>query len=102
MASRLQLHERFCNILGSRNVYYQPPASVRMQYPAIVYSRKNIENVHANNGVYSQSPAYEVTVINYDPDSKIVDDISKLPLCQFDRHFTSENLNHDVFTIYNK
>lgn len=102
MASRLQLHEVFCTILGSRNVYYQPPASVRMQYPAIVYSRKNIENVHANNGVYLQSPAYEVTVIDYDPDSKIVDDISKLPLCRFDRHFTSENLNHDVFTIYNK
>ena len=43
MASRLELQTKFENILGSRNVYFQPPASVQMRYPAIVYSRKNIE-----------------------------------------------------------
>lgn len=102
MASRLQLHEVLCTILGTRNVYFQPPASVQMQYPAIVYSRKAIENLHANNNPYLQSPAYEVTVIDRNPDSKIVEEVSKLPLCRFDRHFTSDNLNHDVFTIYNK
>lgn len=100
MASRLELHEVLCKILGSRNVYFQPPASVKMQYPAIVYERSDIENVFANNNPYLQSLVYEVTVIDKNPDSEIVTEISKLPMCRFDRHFAVDNLNHDVFTLY--
>lgn len=100
MARRLELHEVLCNVLGSRNVYYQPPASVKMQYPAIVYSRKDIYNRHADDDVYKQDHAYDVTVIDRNPDSLIVEEISRLPKCRFDRHYTADNLNHDVFTIY--
>lgn len=100
MGSRLELQAIFEDILGSRNVYYQPPASVRMSYPAIVYSRKDIENVHANDSAYKQNLCYEVTVIDRDPDSDIVMTVVKLPFCSYDRHFTSDNLNHDVFTLY--
>ena len=100
MDKRLELHSIFVSILGSNNVYYQPPASVQMKYPAIVYSRKNIENLHANNAVYKQLNSYEVTVIDEDPDSEIVGKVSKLPMCSHDRYFTSDNLNHDVFTLY--
>lgn len=100
MASRLQLQTELEELLGSRNVYFQPPASVRMQYPAIVYSRSNIENRHADNNVYMQSYFYEITVIDEDPDSEIVEKVSKLPTCRFDRHYKADNLNHDVFTLY--
>lgn len=100
MDSRLELHEILCGILGSRNVYYQPPASVQMKYPAIVYSRKKIDNLHANNAVYKQSNSYEVTVIDEDPDSEVVKKVSMLPACVHERYFTSDNLNHDVFTLY--
>ena len=100
MASRLDLQVKLETILGTRHVYYQPPASVRMQYPAIVYSRSNIENQHADDGVYIQSYFYDLIVIDKDPDSEIVEKVSKLPGCRFNRHFTSENLNHDVFTLY--
>lgn len=100
MASRLQLQTELEELLGSRNVYYQPPASVRMKYPAIVYSRNNIENRHANDNVYMQSHSYELIVIDEDPDSEIVEKVSKLPTCRFNRHYTADNLNHDAFTIY--
>lgn len=100
MARRLELHEVLCNVLGSRNVYYQPPASVKMQYPAIVYSRKDIYNRHADDDVYKQDHAYDITVIDQNPDSSIVEEMSRLPKCRFDRHYTADNLNHDVFTIY--
>lgn len=102
MDSRLELHEILCDILGSRHVYFQPPSSVKMVYPAIVYSRNSISNDFANNLVYKQSLGYTVTVIDEDPDSDVVEKISRLPMCRFDRHFTSDNLNHDVFTIYYK
>ena len=71
-----------------------------MQYPAIVYSRDDIENNHANNGVYMQSTAYNIIVIDPDPDSEVVQKVSKLPMCTFDRHYAADNLNHDSFTIY--
>lgn len=100
MDRRLELHELLCETLGSRNVYYQPPATVRMKYPAIVYSRNDINNVFADDIVYRQSHYYMVTVIGYDPDSEIIDKVSKLRSCRYSRHYVADNLNHDVFIIY--
>ena len=97
---RLELHEKFCEILGSRNAYFNPPESVKLQYPAIVYRRKPIDNVFANNGVYKQSQGYEVTVIDEDPKGEIARKVSLLPTCRPTSHFTSDNLVHDVFELY--
>lgn len=97
---RLKLHELLCEIVGSRHVYFQPPASVRMEYPAIRYSRYNIENIPADNIPYKLDHYYQITVIDADPDSEIVEKVSKLPMCVYDRHYVSDNLNHDVFTLY--
>lgn len=100
MASRLNLHEELVNILGSRKVYFQPPESIKLEYPCIVYSRSNINNIFANNSVYAQMYVYQVTVIDTNPDSLIVSKMSYFKTAKFDRHFTSDGLNHDVFTIY--
>lgn len=97
---RIGLSKLLGEILDSDNVYFQPPESLKMNYPAIVYSRERIDNRFANNNVYKQNRAYKITVIDKNPDSEIVDKISSLPMCTFDRHFTMDNLNHDVFTIY--
>lgn len=100
MNRREELHEILCEALGSRNVYFQPPESIKMKYPAIVYSRDDIDNSFANDSVYMQSLAYSVTVIDSDPDSEIVAKVSRLPRCQYDRHYKADNLNHDMFTVY--
>lgn len=97
---RLQLHEVLCEILGTRNVYFQPPESVQMNYPAIVYGLDDIGNVYANNRVYLSPRRYAVTVIDEDPDSRIVDKVCLLPMCRFNRHYEKDNLNHDVFELY--
>ena len=70
-----------------------------MEYPAIRYSREDIENTSADNLTYKQDRFYQIIVIDRDPDSEIVHKVSRLPMCIFDRHYTSDNLNHDVFTI---
>lgn len=100
MGNRPDLQALLEELLESENVYYQPPSSVRMNYPAIVYSRKSIENTSANNAAYMQTTSYEITVIDKNPDSEIVTKVSKLPMCRHDRHYTADNLNHDVFTLY--
>lgn len=84
----------------NKNVYFQPPSNVSMNYPAIVYSRNNIMNEHANNSVYLQYYLYQVVVIDKSPDSKIAKKVSRLPCCKFNTHYKSDNLNHDVFTLY--
>lgn len=100
MKSRLELQTMLEELLGSRNVYFQPPESIKMKYPAIVYSRSDIDNDSADNSVYKQSHYYQLIVIDEDPDSEIVEKVSKLPRCRFDRHYTADNLNHDTFTLF--
>lgn len=100
MASRLELHEELCELLGSRNVYFQPPSSVKMKYPAIVYSLDALENRHANDLVYSTNTRYSLTYIDEDPESVKVRELLKLPYCRFNRFYTSDNLNHYNYTIY--
>ena len=100
MHSRIDLQTVLEGILGSRNVYFQPPASVKMKYPAIVYSRKNFDNRFANNSIYKQDTAYEVIVIDRNPDSDLIQKMFTLPYCSYDRHYEADNLNHDVFTLY--
>ncbi len=100
MANRLDLQTLLEEILGTRNVYFQPPESVKMNYPAIVYGLDDIQNNHADDGVYLLHKCYSVTLIDKNPDSSFVDTIAKLRICRFDRHFKSENLNHWVFSLY--
>jgi hypothetical protein len=100
MASRLDLHELLCSVLGTRNVYFQPPESIKMQYPCIVYKRSSINTRFADDELYMRKKRYTVTVIDKNPDSEIPDKVASIPMCTFDRHFTSDNLNHDVFLIY--
>lgn len=100
MAKRSDLGILLKTILESNAVYFQPPKSTEMVYPCIVYERSYIKTEFANNTPYLFGKLYTVTVIDRDPDSLIPDKIASLPKCTFDRHFTADNLNHDVFSIY--
>ena len=100
MASRLNLHNELIKMLGTNNVYYQPPESIKMKYPAIVYSKSNIRSTFANDSRYFAKNRYELIVISNKPDDPVVDKLLSLQYCSFDRHYTSDNLNHDAFTLY--
>lgn len=99
MATRLELQAKFEEILGSENVYFQPPA--RMSYPCIEYSLSGIATKRANNAIYNSINRYEVIVIDYDPDSTIHTKIlDSFRMCSFDRSYKANNLNHFVLTLY--
>lgn len=101
MANRLDLHEEFCEILKTKNVYFNPPESVKMNYPAIRYKLAGIDITNANNDNYLIAKKYEVTIIDSNPDSDIYDEIiRRFPMCRFDRMYIASNLYHYVFTIY--
>ena len=100
MASRLQLHNKLVELLGSKNVYYQPPESIKMEYPAIVYSRSKIDSAFADNTAYMLSNKYEIIVIDMKPDNNIINHINSIPYCRHDRCYKADNLYHDVFILY--
>lgn len=97
---RVKLSKTLHNILGSDNVYFDPPESVKMKYPAIVYSREKINTSNANNHKYFIYDRYEVTFIRKDPDHEILDALLEMPFTEHIRDFTSQDLYHDVFTVY--
>lgn len=100
MADRLELHSVLQELLGSSNVYYQPPESIKMQYDAIRYSKKTIDSKYANNRKYSMIDCYEIIVISRLPDNPVIKKLLSLPYCSYDRHYVADNLHHDVLTIY--
>lgn len=100
MGQRVDLHKILVALLGSSNVYFQPPATIQMKYPCIVYSRAGKDEKFANDSLYLGRKRYTITVIDTNPDSLIPDRISTMPLTAFDRHFVMDNLNHDVYSTY--
>ena len=95
---RLELHDILKNICP--NCYFSPPANKQLKYPCIIYNRTNNLTQYGDNKPYLITTRYSVMVIDPDPDSEIVPEIEKLPLCTFDRHYSVDNLNHDSFSIY--
>lgn len=125
MAQRDGLHNILCDILASfgvwlwdpfefekddiqsaiveeakKHVYFQPPTGFRIAYPCIIYSLAKIDTKFADNNPYFHQRRYTVTVIDKNPDSKIVDKVLQLPRCSFDRPYVADNLHHWVFSIY--
>ena len=100
MAPRLELQALLVDLLGSDNVYFQPPPNVSMQYPCIIYNRDRIRINHADNAPYKHEKRYQIIVVDLDPDSDIPDKVSKLSKCDHIRFYTADSLNHDVFTIF--
>ena len=100
MAQRLELQTVFVGILGSPNVYFQPPPTIKMEYPCIVYRRDYELANHADDIPYKRRKRYLVTVIDRNPDSDIPDKVADLPMCTYDRFYTADNLNHDVYKLF--
>lgn len=101
MATRLELQQELCSFLGSNNVYFQPPETLKLKYPCIVYELDSLKHMHADDKNYVGQRKYVVTYIYYEPDSTLVDLFPMhFPKSGHNRHFTSDNLNHDVYELY--
>lgn len=101
MDSRIEFQTLLETILGSRNVYFQPPETIKLNYPCIIYKKSDIDIKHADDRIYRMKKRYTVTIIDRNPDSNIVMDIlAQIPLSNYDRQYVTSNLNHDVCTIY--
>lgn len=100
MVSRLNLQKELEEILGNRNVYFQPPETIKLQYPCIIYNLDKIVNTNADNIAYSKNRRYQITLIHKDPDNDVIDKLTNLQTCSMDRVYNASNLYHYVFTLF--
>lgn len=103
--NRLDLHDIFINILGTKDeavsrVYFQPPSTMKMEYPCIIYRRSSRKDTFSNNARYLSMKQYTVIVVDKNPDSEIPDRILDLPYSSHNTPFVVDGLNHDVYTLY--
>lgn len=101
MDRRLELHDKLIDILGNNNVYFQPPASIQMTYPCVVYNLGNGTARYADDTLYRYVNSYEVTFIFKTPNVEIIETaLRNLPLCSVSRVYVADNLNHYTFITY--
>lgn len=101
MNSRLDLQRELVDILGSKNVYFQPPESTKMSYPCIVFGLSSVDSTYSDDQTYINTRRYDVTVIDKNPDTTIWNDIlNHFKYCRFDRTYISDNLNHYILSLY--
>lgn len=107
MGRRLDLHhnlrslyERVTKKSSEGKVYFQPPASVRLSYPCIIYKLIDMPTNNANNFPYKIEHCYELSVIDTDPNSELREQVARMFTCRLVRVYESDNLHHYVFHIY--
>ncbi len=97
---RLQLQSFLEALTTPDKVYFQPPASLQMVYPCIVYQRDYRKTQFADNSPYRHTPRYQVTAISRTPDNPVLEKLATIPMCVQVRTFFANGLNHDVFELY--
>lgn len=98
---RLQLQMELEEVLGSTNVYFEPPESVHLKYDCIVYHVSHTDTQHADNHSYINQRCYNLIVISRDSDNGIADElVEHFEKCHHDRRYTSDNLTHDSLILY--
>src|SRR5213592_411040 len=95
---RLELHHILEDL--APNVYFQPPTNIQLKYPCIIYKRDFADTKFADDIVYNHKLRYAITVIDRDPDSEIPNKVASMPMSLFNRFYTVDNLNHDVYNVY--
>lgn len=98
---RLDLHKELLALFSPNKVYYEPPETVKLTYPCIVYNRDYIKTVKADNRNYVKDNRYQLTVIDRNADNPVIEDILEhFQFASYDRTFVSDGLHHDVISLY--
>lgn len=82
------------------NVYFQPPETVKMRYPCIVYGRTSINPQYADNEPYLLHVGYSMRYITKDPDDPVIFQLARLPKCRKGSQIRKDNLYQEAYTIY--
>lgn len=98
--TRVELHHQLEAILGSKNVYYDPPESFKLKYPCIVYSLEGFADSYADNETYRRMRRYTMTYITSKAEDPIAEKLADIRYCTLNRPFVTSDLYHFAYTIF--
>lgn len=99
MGSRVELHNELLKF--SKNVYFQPPSSLQMVYPCIIYSKSPKSKQFGNDATYISKQGYQLMVIDRSPTSTTADELeSYFQYCTITQYYTVDSLNHTTLNLY--
>lgn len=101
MGSRLKLQDELEEILGSKNVYFQPPSSTSLKYPCIIYNLTRTNAIRADNRIYKATNEYHVKHIFKSLENEKKDEIlNHFLMISHDSRFIADKLYNDEFTLF--
>lgn len=101
MSRRLNLHDELLEVFGNNRVYYQPPESVKLTYPCLIYQKSSTFGRYANDKRYMGRDRYDITIISRDPDNGYAERLMEhFQYCSFSRRYVSDNLYHDALDLF--
>lgn len=97
--TRIDLHHKLEAVLGSKNVFFDPPESFKLKYPCIVYYLEGFADISADNTTYRRMRVYNMTYISPIAEDPIAEKLADLRFCILNRPFTVSDLYHWAYTI---
>lgn len=101
MGSRLQLQDELEGLLGSKYVYFQPPASVKLKYPCIIFELDPTYIRRADNKAFILFNRYHVKHLFKSLENEKKDAfLNHFQMMTHDNRMTADGLYNDDFTLY--
>lgn len=87
-------------ILGSNNVYFQPPESKKLEFPCIVYNISSHDVDYADDKIYQLRHKYVVRYVAYpkDFDGPMKENLARELNVPIQQIYAQDGLYHCVFT----
>ena len=101
-ANRQELSGILSDVMASCDeepcLYFQPPETVKLRYPCIIYQLKSMTSIFADDDPYRTTIFYDITYITRSPISTVPMAFAKRHGFVFDRYYVAENLHHYAYT----
>lgn len=102
MKTRDEIQSMLEEILGSKNVYFQPPTNTSIKYPCIVYKFVRFNVTPADNKPYLVTGRWDIHHMYKNPKNDLKEKfVFEVPFCSFDRRIVTEGVYNDYYFINN-
>lgn len=99
--SQKDLDDILLELLGEGvHRYFQPPPSLQIKYPCVVYEISSGNSQYADNHLYIYENRYTLTYLTRHANDSNNEKIQTLQKCRFDRRYCSNGLYHNVYDLY--
>lgn len=94
------LHSYLEALLPNVTLYFQPPESIKLEYPCLIYRLDNVFSKNADNVPYIVKNRYSLTLITKKVEEDMYYKLLSLESAKYERLFIADGLYHLIVTIH--